>query len=211
MKRMVFVVVAGLAAFSSTAARVTADEIRAEYTIWDGIEDDWCQDPANGSWPRLKSFETLVLMGDWGNRLFATGNGLPQYTVFAPALELYGGVDHLLEGIGTSLREIAGSPAIVAAILADHIANGSFSQSELANPNLTSITMLSGYVATWDAVDFKIAGQPVVDGAGFGNGWLYCIYGFIDSTPQIPTESLNALDTPKNGTPGGSNSLPNTH
>jgi hypothetical protein len=32
----------------------------------------------------------------------------------------------------------------------------------------------------------------------------------LDSTPQVQTEGLNSLDTPTDGTPGGSNSLPDT-
>jgi hypothetical protein len=34
--------------------------------------------------------------------------------------------------------------------------------------------------------------------------------GVIDSTPQETHEGLNSQDTPNDGTPGGTNSLPDT-
>ncbi|MFM8857822.1 MAG: hypothetical protein ACKOI2_11595, partial [Actinomycetota bacterium] len=113
-------------------------------------------------------------------------------------------------------------PATVQAILADHIANGSFDENELEDKDLTRITMRSGYVATVSSTDdfedaprniytdVYIAGAKILEGEQADNGWHYCIVGIIDSTPQDAHEGLNSEDTPNDGTPGGTNSLPDT-
>ena len=217
MKKALIGMAAGAMALGASVVPAAAGGMYDGYTIMDGIEDDWCGTPAPID-DDLELFESLVLIGGWGERLDTAGNGKPSYTVFAPYDYV---VDNVLDALGTSIADLSSTPAVVAAILADHIANGSFEEDELENPNLTRIIMRSGYVATVSTSDLDpnsrsiyydiyIAGQFIEDGYLLENGSLYCIFGFIDSTPQVPTEGLNALDTPKDGTPGGTNSLPNT-
>ena len=216
MKKALIGMAVGAVALGASVVPAAAGSMNEDYNIWDGIEDDWCGAmlPDDG----LELFESLVLIGGWGERLDTAGNGKPSYTVFAPFDTV---IDNVLDALGTSIADLSSTPAVVAAILADHIANGSFEEDELENPNLTRIIMRSGYVATISTSDVDptdrdiysdvyVAGQLISDGYLFENGSLYCIIGFIDTTPQVPTEGLNALDTPKDGTPGGTNSLPNT-
>ncbi len=180
-----------------------------EPNLWNGIsgidpEVGLCDDNSDDI------FEALILTSGWATRLDTSGSGTPRYTVFQP-------YDTILTGLLASLRleisDLNSQPAVVQAILADHIANGSFDETELEDPDLTRITMRSGYVATvvgapggganrtlYDNV--FIAGSFIKAGGQFSNGWLYCITGFINSSPQVPHEGLNSIDTPNDGTPG---------
>ena len=185
----------------ASVSPASAGVVNEGFTIMDGIVDDWCSSDSPDIDDGLDLFESLVLIGGWGERLDTSGNGKPFYTVFAP---FDTSIETVLDELGTSIAELSSTPAVVAAILADHIANGSFEKDELENPNLTRITMRSGYVATISTsnqsgdrtlyTDVSIAGQFVDDGHQFDNGMLFCLAGFIDTTPQVPTDGLNALD-----------------
>lgn len=217
MKKALVGMAIGAMALGASVVPVSAGY--PEYSIWYMIEEDYVGCNESGFDDNIDGlFRDLVVIGGWSERLDTTGNGKPFYTVFAPDDAV---VDAVLDALGTSIGEVASSPAVVAAILADHIANGSFDEDDLENLAITTIEMRSGFKAPltgelYDAASgyrtgtIYIAGQEISYGYQGGNGWLYGLCGFIDSTPQVPTEGLNALDTPKDGTPGGTNSLPNT-
>jgi hypothetical protein len=80
--------------------------------------------------------------------------------------------------------------------------------------------MLSGFVATVfgsaDPVsrsvpgDVFIAGALIVSAANLANGWLYCIAGFIDVTPQVPTNGLDVGSAPAAANAATEDGLPDT-
>jgi hypothetical protein len=167
----------------------------------------------------------LILIAGMATMLDACGNGKPFYTLFAP-IELgdmtngaevgaaVGGVSlpleiFLDEVLGASVADLQATPAVVRALLNDHLVNGSFSPWQLDSDSVTTLTARSGFVLrnengnTINDLNIAFSEQAC-------NGWVYGIFGVIDSTPQVPTEGLNSLDTPTDGTPGGSNSLPDT-
>jgi hypothetical protein len=139
-------------------------------------------------------FEALILTGGWASRLDTDGNGDPSYTVFQPYDQV---LSDLLDALGLEVGDLNSQPAVVASILADHIANGAFDEVELEDADLTRITMRSGYVATFSSAPSESLNRVMYDnvyingafiqaGSEYANGWLYCIQGIIDSTPVFP-------------------------
>jgi hypothetical protein len=216
MKKALIGMAVGAMALGTSVVPVAAGNPLGS-SIWDGIsgagQGSFCQD-ANDD-----IFEALVLIGGWATKLDTDGNGEARYTVFQPYDVVLSG---LLDALGLEISDLNAQPALVQSILADHIANGSFDPNELGDTDLTRITMRSGFVASIYGPGEQLGGPRVVPGntfiagaqitAGYqyGNGWLYCILGVIDSTPQVTHEGLNSQDTPNDGTPGGTNSLPDT-
>lgn len=213
MKKVLIGMAAGAMALGASVVPVSAGY--GGENLWDGISESYCdQSNTDGD-----IFEALVLTAGWAERLDTDGNGDPRYTVFQPLEGILAG---LLEALGLEVSDLNSQPSVVSAILADHIANGSFSEAELEDTDLKRITMRSGFVApivgagdssggprTYGS-SLSIATAPFLVGFQLGNGWLHCIAGFIDSTPLVPHEGLNSQDTPQDGTPGGTNSLPDT-
>jgi hypothetical protein len=221
MKKALIGMAAGAMALGASVVPASAGYGGVD-NLWDGIAgtdgastdgEGFCDDGQEDI------FEALILTGGWAQRLDTDGNGDPRYTVFQPYDAVLEG---LLDALGIEVSDLNSQPATVQAILADHIANGSFDENELEDLDLTRITMRSGYVATIGQSvigpvpardiysNVYIAGSLIADGAQYDNGWLYCIVGIIDSTPQESHEGLNSQDTPNDGTPGGTNSLPDT-
>jgi hypothetical protein len=220
MKKALIGMAAGAMALGASVVPASAGY--GEDNLWDGIAGTnggntngtaLCDDDQEDI------FEALILTGGWAKRLDTDGNGKPRYTVFQP----YDAVlDGLLDALGLSIADLNDQPATVQAVLADHIANGSFDPNELEDTDLTRITMRSGFVASIFGPNEQlggprsvpgstfIEGAQIVNAAQYDNGWLYCIMGVIDSTPQESHEGLNSQDTPNDGTPGGTNSLPDT-
>ncbi len=214
MKKALIGVLAGAAALGSSIVPASAGF--GEYlegSAWDAIRTGYaCEEDG-------ATMEQLVLIADYANVLNSGGNSKPYYTVFQPLDEVLVAV---IDALDTSMAKLASAPSVVRGILDDHIANGSFAPEELARTTLTRITMRSGFVMTVSGAGDQIYPDvarstiilngvvTVLYGTQVKNGWVYCIGGFIDSTGQVPTEGLNALDSPKDGTPGGSNSLPDT-
>jgi hypothetical protein len=185
--------------------------------LWDEVQEACVADTPSGS-DADQIFEQLILTGGWANRLDTDGNGEARYTVFQPVNSI---LDAVLDDMGLEVSDLNDQAAVVQAILADHIANGSFDPNELEDKDLTRITMRSGYQAKITSpVDYTLTarvytnvyvdGAQILEGEQADNGWHYCIIGLIDSTPQVPHEGLNSEDTPNDGTPGGTNSLPDT-
>jgi hypothetical protein len=225
MKKALIGMAAGAMALGASVVPASAGFYSPGYNLWDAINDGTCNLPAAPAYPAPNEevFEQLVLTSGWAERFDTDGNGDARYTVFAP-------IDGVLEGLLENVLELEVSelnsqPALVASLLADHIANGSFDENELEDSDLTRITMRSGFVATVFGTGDPIGGTRTVGGAGsnvfvggslilggsqVNNGWLYCLGGVINSTPQVAHEGLNSQDTPNDGTPGGTNSLPDT-
>lgn len=191
MKKTLIGMIAGAVAVGASVIPASAGYGNAG-TIWDGVNAGACNDGG------ADVFEQIVLIGGWATALDTDGNGKPYYTVFAPYDSVLSAV---LDDLNLEVSDLSANVAIAKSILADHIANGSFDSDELENTNLTRITMKSGFVATvfgtGDPVsrtvpgDVYIAGAFISTGARFSNGWLYCLSGFIDSTPQVPTNGVN--------------------
>jgi hypothetical protein len=224
MKKALIGMAAGAMALGASVVPASAGY--GTNNLWDGISgkgttDAFCD--ADGTSADEDVFESLVLTGGWASRLDTDGNNKARYTVFQP----YDGIlDLVLATLQLEVSDLNSQPATVQAILNDHIANGSFDENELEDVDLTRITMRSGYVASVSTAggnlssivaggagirtiytNVYIDGVMIQAGKQYDNGWLYCIAGWINSTPQVPHEGLNSQDTPDDGTPGGSNSL----
>jgi len=219
MKKVLIGMAAGAMALGASVVPVSAGAV-SDNNLWDLVQSECA--PTTGPLAGTGTgniFEQLVLIGGWGERFDTDGNGDPSYTVFQPYESV---LEAVLDDMDIEVSDLNSQPAIVQGLLADHIANGSFDPDELEDSDLTRITMRSGYVATVAdptnditgsaraLATIYIAGASIFDDADANNGYHYCIIGLIDSTPQVPTEGLNAQDTPNDGTPGGTNSLPDT-
>ena len=235
MKKALIGMAVGAMALGASVVPVSAGSSYFDETetLWDGIAgtdggstDTPAQTGALCNDGQDDIFEAMILTGGWAERLDTDGNGKPRYTVFQPYDVILNG---LLGALGLEISDLNSQPAVVQGVLADHIANGSFDENELEDADLTRITMRSGFVATLTESEYDvmfppaatfgerdmyenvyIEGVKIEDGDQYANGWLYCIGGIIDSTPQVSHEGLNSEDTPNDGTPGGTNSLPDT-
>ena len=209
MKKILIGMLAGAAAVGASVIPASAGY--ADSTVWEGIEAGLCSDDGG------KLFEQIVLIAGAAGALDTDGNGKPNYTVFAPVESVLANV---LDDLNLEISDIAGNPAIAKAIVNDHVSRGSFDQNELEDTDLTRITMLSGFVATVfgssDPVsrsvpgDVFIAGALIVSGTNLANGWLYCINGFIDVTPQVPTNGLDVGGAPAAANAVAKDGLPDT-
>ena len=209
MKKILIGMLAGAAAVGASVIPASADY--ADSTVWEGIEAGLCSDDGG------KLFEQIVLIAGAAGALDTDGNGKPNYTVFAPVESVLADV---LDDLNLEISDIAGNPAIAKAIVNDHVSRGSFDQNELEDTDLTRITMLSGFVATVfgssDPVsrsvpgDVFIAGALIVSGTNLANGWLYCINGFIDVTPQVPTNGVDVGGAPAAANAVAKDGLPDT-
>jgi hypothetical protein len=197
MKKILLGMAAGAMALGAVAVPASAGT--PGDSIWDLVDD--------GSNDVLSD---LVLIAGMATMLDACGNGKPNYTFFGPIEIVFTTPDTgLFDVLGTSLSKLQSAPAVVRGILNDHLVNGSFSSEQLATDELTTLTARSGFTLRNEEGDF-INDQAIITDEQACNGYLYDLGGFIDSTPQVPTEGLNSLDTPNDGTPGGTNSLPDT-
>jgi hypothetical protein len=209
MKKILIGMLAGAAAVCASVIPVSAGY--GDSTVWEGIDAGLCSDDGG------KLFEQIVLIAGATGALDTDGNGKPNYTVFAPVESVLAGV---LDDLNLEISDISANPAIAKTIVNDHVARGSFDQNELEDTDLTRITMLSGYVATVfgssDPVsrsvpgDVYVAGALIVSGADLANGWLYCINGFIDVTPQVPTNGVDVGGAPAAANAVAKDGLPDT-
>lgn len=202
--------VIGATALFTGIAPVSAGYSNTDQTLWSAVETGCSDDGGN-------IFRSLVLIGGWANRLDTDGNGTPFYTVFQPLNSV---LATFLDETGLEVSELSAQPAVVQALLADHIADGSFSASSFENKNLTRIKMRSGFIATiMGTADLSggsrvlydnvyISGSQIVSGGQYGNGWQYCIAGLIDSGEQVPTTGVNTGTATT--VPAKESTLPNT-
>ena len=216
MKKALIGMAAGAMALGASVVPASAGYGGVD-NLWDEVQDACSIDSPTGA-DSDQIFEQLVLTGGWAKRLDTDGNGEARYTVFQPVNTV---LDTLLDVLDLEVSDLNDQPAVVQALLADHIANGSFDENELEDKDLTRITMRSGYLAKITSpadntstarvvTNVYVDGAQILDSDQADNGWHYCIIGIIDSTPQVPTEGLNSQDTPNDGTPGGTNTLPDT-
>lgn len=209
MKKILIGMLAGATSVGVSVVPVSAGY--ADSTVWEGIDAGLCSD--NGD----ELFEQIVLVAGSAGAFDTDGNGKPNYTVFAPLESVLADV---LDDLGIEISDIAGNPAIAQAIVNDHSARGSFDQNELEDTDLTRITLRSGFVATvfgsGDPVsrtvpgDVYVAGALIVSAHDLANGWLYCIAGFVDATPQVPTTGLNVGGAPAAANAATKDGLPDT-
>lgn len=208
MKKVLIGIAAGAIALG--ASIVPASAGYGTGNLWDAVQGG-CAGDSNDV------FEQLVLIGGWAERLDTDGNGKPRYTVFQPTGDVLAA---LLDDLNLEVSDLAAQPAVVQALLSDHIAAGSFSANELEDTDLTRITMKSGYLATvfgaGDPVarlvpgDVYVGGTLIVGAGQFDNGWHYCVAGIIDSTSQVPTTGLGATPGTAAPAPVASEGLPDT-
>lgn len=209
MKKTLIGMLAGAAVIGVSVVPASAGY--TDSTVWEGIDAGLCSDDGG------ELFEQIVLIAGVAGVLDTDGNGKPNYTAFAPLESVLAGV---LDELNLEISDVAGNPAIAKAIVNDHVVRGSFDQNELEDTDLTRITMLSGFVATVsgsaDPVsrlvpgDVSIAGALIVSGADMANGWLYCIAGFIDVTPQVPTNGVDVGSAPAVANAATEDGLPDT-
>ena len=234
MKKMIIGMAIGAAALGATVVPVSAggaggvvggceDEdggyAQCNESIWDLlVEDRGDTEDAEDILEQDFGFSDLVLIAGLASTLDACGNGKPQYTLFAPQEDVLTAV---VASMDAEVADLAASPDVIKAILADHWVNGSFSPMQLGLSkrlvarsgyilNIQNINTLyvDGSLITAD--DYYVNGQQIIDANAGCNGYLYTILGFINSQDYVTSEGMNALDTPNDGTPGGTNSLPNT-
>lgn len=157
-------------------------------------------------------------------------NGGPMFTVFAP-IDLDGkgspqGVwrEALEDLLDKSWAQILATPGLAKAIVDDHIVNNSVSIAEMQNPTLQQLVARSGflisitsptgetrYVNDEDGYpNVSAAGRSIIGATQLCNGHVYGILQPFSSTKKVTTEGLGPEDSPKDGTPGGTSSLPNT-
>ena len=231
MKKMIIGMAIGAAALGATVVPASAgiglggvvgDGEPLDESIWDLLVEDrgyteYADDAAPGD-GQDAGFSDIVLIAGMAHTLDACGNGKPQYTLFAPYVDVLTEVLHALDA---EIADLQATPDVVKAILADHLVNGSFSPEQLALSK--RLVARSGYILNIQNIntvytnggpavidDFYVNGQEIVLDNPACNGWLYTIMGFINSQDYVTSEGMNALDTPQDGTPGGTNSLPNT-
>lgn len=160
----------------------------------------------------------LVLIAGLGSALDTCGNGKAQYTLLAPVNEA---ITELLgeDGLDATIADLAAAPNVVRAILNDHLVNGSFSPEQLALSK--RLVTRSGYVINVQNIntlytpdvsvdDYYANGNQIIMANAACNGWVYTILGVINSRDYVVSEGMNTLDAPKDGTAGGTDSLPNT-
>ena len=209
MKKILLGLAAGAMALGAVA--MPASAVPPTNSIWDIVDGN----------PDTGLLEDIILISGYATMLDACGNGKPQYTLFAP-VDLLNIIDDgfgpyvgpyeipvleaVLDELGYSVADLNSLSAVVRGILNDHLVNGSFSPAQLDTDELTTLTARSGFTLRNELGD-TINDQTIVGSVQACNGYVYFLAGFIDSTPQVPTEGLNALDTPQDGTPGGSNTL----
>jgi hypothetical protein len=208
MKKTLIGMVAGALALGASVIPASAGY--GSGNLWDAVQGG-CAGDSNDL------FEQLVLIGGWAERLDTDGNGKPRYTVFQPTGDVLAA---FLDDINMEVSDLAAQPAIVQALLSDHIAAGSFSSNELEDTDLTRITMKSGYLATvfgaGDPVarsvpgDVYVGGTLIVGAGQFDNGWHYCVAGIIDSTTQVPTRGTDTATSPAPATATTESALPDT-
>lgn len=166
-----------------------------------------------------------VILGD------LCSNGGAMYTVFAPLDNMGIWVGALEDLLDKTWAQILATPGLPALIVNDHVINNSVSIAEMENPTLQQLVARSGFlisvtsptgatrVVLNDASsvpelagggNVSAAGRSVYWGEQACNGHLYAIGQPFSSTKKVTTEGLGPEDSPKDGTPGGTNSLPNT-
>ena len=208
MKKILIGMVAGALALGASVVPASAGS--GAGNLWDAVQVG-CVGDTNDI------FEQLVLVGSWADRLDTDGNGKPRYTVFQPTGSV---LADLLDDLDMEVSDLAGEPALAAALLNDHIAAGSFSENELEDTDLTRITMKSGFVATVFGTgdpagrtvpgDVYVAGALIASSGQFDNGWHYCISGIIDSESQVPTNGVDVGSAPAAANAATEDGLPDT-
>jgi hypothetical protein len=235
MKKVLVSLVAGAASITG-ALPVSAggfdNTTRKDESMWEIVDEDFFDCTAVAVCAALTPgggvLADLVLIAGMATMLDTCGNGKPFYTLFAPVEGellpppsigsevgaavggIEGTLDSFLEDVlGASVADLQATPDVVRALLNDHLVNGSFSPTQLDLDEITTLTARSGFVLRNENGEF-INDLPIFFSEQSCNGWIYFIGGVLDSTPQVATEGLNSLDTPNDGTPGGTNSLPDT-
>lgn len=169
----------------------------------------------DSAWDVVDSTSTtakqLVLIGGLADELDTCGNGKPYYTLFLPSDDV---LNAFLDDLGVTVADLSATPAVVTALLNDHIAKGSYAYAELQNTSVTRIVMRSGFVASKSIIDGNvyIENNLIVNSQQVCNGHVHWISGVIDSTAQVPTVGV---DTPAPATApvtasASTQSLPNT-
>lgn len=155
--------------------------------------------------------EQLVLGAGLANTLDQCGNGKPFYTVFLPIDEV---LDAFLDEQDLSVPGVLAKAGVVANLLNDHIAVGSYAPDQLSDPSITRIITRSGYIVTKSLIGdgIYVNGNLILDWVQTCNGFVYWIDGIIDSTPQVPTSGVNPVTTEPAApaAPAESSGLPDT-
>lgn len=228
MKKLIIGAVIGAAAIGATIAPANAGSFGGvigggyalDESVWDlVVENRGSTEYADDAAGQDAGFSDILLIAGLANTLDACGNGKAQYTLFAPYMDV---LTEVLgpDGMDAKISDLAASPNVVRSIVNDHLVNGSFSPEQIALSkrlvtrsgyilNIQNInTLYSGSSVSID--DFYVNGQQIIEANPACNGWLYTILGFINSKDYVVSEGMNSLDAPKDGTAGGTDSLPNT-
>jgi len=132
----------------------------------------------------------VVLVAGLADELDTCGNGKPFYTVFLP-VDL--ALDDLFDEMDLTIADLSATPAVVSALLNDHIARGSYAYSDLMNASITRIITRSGYLLTKSIIggSVYVNSNLIVDSVQTCNGFIHRIDGVIDSTAQVPTTGVD--------------------
>ncbi len=220
MKKVLFGIAAGAMALGATVIPASAGAgggpVNLPYdtdfgSMWDVID------------ARDGYGEQLVLMAGLSNTLDQCGNGETLYTLFLPlesVLEVV--VDDVLD---TTIADLAETPAVVKAILSDHLVAGAVDPELLTSTDagIKKLIAVSGYVINirmlntitdlyaaalygqwWE--DWYANGQQLVGATLACNGWVYDMFGMFQAENYAETFGTN------NNPPTGSavSELPDT-
>jgi LPXTG-motif cell wall-anchored protein len=144
-------------------------------------------------------------LGDCG----ATGNnnGLPDYTVFIPGGVI--GIDNylgaVLDNLELTLGQLAAQPALIKALLLNHVVKSNISPSQLEDNSNTVFNTMGGLtlVKAYNPVVGYTINNLALDtnGSEDCNGWVYEIEGVLAPVTAQPT---NGTTTDGSGAAGGS-------
>ncbi len=153
--------------------------------------------------------EQLVLMAGLSNTLDVCGNGKTLYTLFLPLESVLTlAVDEVFD---TTIADLAESPAVVKALLSDHLVAGAVDPGLLTSQDggVKKLVAVSGYVINirmlntitypvygsitqfWS--DWYANGQQLINATVTCNGWIYDMFGVFQPEDYAETFGTNNL------------------
>lgn len=145
----------------------------------------------------------------------ATGNnnGLPDYTVFIPGglIGFDNYLDAVLDNLELTLGQLAAQPALIKALLLNHVVKSNISPTQLEDNSNTVFISMGGLTlvkAFNPVVGYTINNQSLdTNGTEACNGWVYEIEGILAPVTAQPT---NGTTTEGTAAAGSGEGLPKT-
>ena len=226
MKKVLIGLAAGAMALGASVVPASAGYQDFDDDIMTGLEDDG----------PFGDFIDLVEVSGYDEKFDVPdgeedycSNGDAQYTVFAPLDSgfVVSWVEIFETLLGKTWVQILATPGIAKAVVDDHVVNNSITAATLENPTTAVIVARSGYKIAitasgsprnvpvdtgYSPVNPNVSadGRVILNALQKCNGWIYAIPAPFSTSPKAVTEGTGPQDSPDDGTPGGTNTLPNT-